>query len=448
MTENLNPNLYPKPSKSKIQGDRFIPSRSSTNMDLASFYISNTNSSPSRDPLFLSKLIGGGLESEKSRSPKSKNSVSRLMSYSSRRTQSFFNMPECFGGNLNYLVANRGSEPLAQKNRNIAQSAERVLDAPELRDDYYLNLMDWGENGILAIALNRSVYLWNNNNGEISTLLTTEEEDNYVCSVSWMNRQNNCLAVGLADNNINLWDAETYQPIRNLKGHSGRVSSLAWNQHILTSGSRDTFILNHDVRAKNSIVSIFENHTQEVCGLKWSSDGKTLASGGNDNLLNIWDINPMRRKFLKWSFNQHNAAVKALSWCPWQKNLLVSGGGTADKSIKFWDTEMGTMTKSQNVESQVCSLLWNPFERELLSSHGFSQNQLVLWKYPTMERITELNGHTNRVLHMCNHMDSGMVVTAAADETLRFWKIFEGTNLDERKRRKGDIFQEEVCNLR
>ena len=129
MTENLNPNLYPKPSKSKIQGDRFIPSRSSTNMDLASFYISNTNSSPSRDPLFLSKLIGGGLDSEKSRSPKSKNSVSRLMSYSSRRTQSFFNMPECFGGNLNYLVTNRGSEPLAHKNRNIAQCAERVLDA-------------------------------------------------------------------------------------------------------------------------------------------------------------------------------------------------------------------------------------------------------------------------------------------------------------------------------
>lgn len=26
----------------------------------------------------------------------------------------------------------------------------------------------------------------------------------------------------------------------------------------------------------------------QVCGLKWSPDGRFLASGGNDNLLNIW----------------------------------------------------------------------------------------------------------------------------------------------------------------
>lgn len=29
-------------------------------------------------------------------------------------------------------------------------------------------------------------------------------------------------------------------------------------------------------------------HNQEVCGLEWSPDGKLLASGGNDNVLNIW----------------------------------------------------------------------------------------------------------------------------------------------------------------
>jgi cell division cycle protein 20 (cofactor of APC complex) len=29
------------------------------------------------------------------------------------------------------------------------QSAERTLDAPELVDDYYLNLLDWGSNNVL-----------------------------------------------------------------------------------------------------------------------------------------------------------------------------------------------------------------------------------------------------------------------------------------------------------
>lgn len=49
---------------------------------------------------------------------------------------------------------------------------------------------------------------------------------------------------------------------------------------------------------------------------------------------------------------------------------------------------------------QVCALQWNPHERELLSSHGFSQNQLCLWKYPSMVKMAEFTGHTSRVLHL------------------------------------------------
>lgn len=30
----------------------------------------------------------------------------------------------------------------------------------------------------------------------------------------------------------------------------------------------------------------------------------------------------------KFKINQHHAAVKALSWCPWHRNVLASGGGT------------------------------------------------------------------------------------------------------------------------
>lgn len=74
--------------------------------------------------------------------------------------------------------------------------------------------------------------------------------------------------------------------------------------------------------------------------------------------------------------------------------------------------------------SQVCSLVWSPHEKEILSGHGYSQNQLTLWKYPTMARMADLNGHTERVLHMAVSPDGDTVVSAAADETLRFWRVF------------------------
>ncbi len=63
-----------------------------------------------------------------------------------------------------------------------------------------------------------------------------------------------------------------------------------------------------------------------------------LASGGNDNLLMIWDAandRPTHR------ITAHQAAVKALAWCPFQSNLLATGGGTADRTIKFHNTHTG-----------------------------------------------------------------------------------------------------------
>ena len=35
---------------------------------------------------------------------------------------------------------------------------------------------------------------------------------------------------------------------------------------------------------------------------------------------------------------------------------------------------------------QVCALQWSVHDKELVSSHGYSHNQLILWKYPSMVR--------------------------------------------------------------
>lgn len=83
---------------------------------------------------------------------------------------------------------------------------------------------------------------------------------------------------------------------------------------------------------------------RQVCGLKWSPDGSTLASGGNENYLCLWDScmsstggagGRMGRDHKpRKTLVEHQAAVKALAWCPFQRHLLASGGGTADRTIK------------------------------------------------------------------------------------------------------------------
>jgi cell division cycle 20, cofactor of APC complex len=89
------------------------------------------------------------------------------------------------------------------------------------------------------------------------------------------------------------------------------------------------------------------------------------------------------------------------------------------------------------MHSQVCALQWNRHEREILSSHGYSQNQLCLWKYPSMAKVAEFTGHTARVLHMAQSPDGSTVCSAAADETLRFWKVFGDSPAAAQKKRSG-----------
>ena len=82
----------------------------------------------------------------------------------------------------------------------------------------------------------------------------------------------------------------------------------------------------------------------------------------------------------RFALSDHQAAVKALAWCPWQNNLLASGGGTSDRCIRFWNTTTGKCLNTIDTNSQVCSLLWSKTHKEIVSSHGFSQNQLCIWK--------------------------------------------------------------------
>ncbi|XP_072024015.1 cell division cycle protein 20 homolog [Amphiura filiformis] len=417
------------PSKTPTRGDRFIPNRSATNYELSSFMLSNTATadpdaelvqSPSK--LEYQKLMSDNLNGNQL--------SSRILSYKNKPPTG----PEGFQNNLKVLYSQNKTPGSSRKTiRHIPQAPERILDAPEILDDYYLNLIDWSCHNHLAVSLANNVYLWNAGNGEIKQLMQLENPEDYIGSVSWI-KEGNYLAIGTSSGDVQLWDVESSRRLRNMSGHAARVGALSWNAYILSSGSRTGTIHHHDVRVPDHHVGTLAGHTQEVCGLKWSPDGRYLASGANDNLLNIWQPNVNTALH---TFSQHQAAVKALAWCPWQSSVLASGGGTADRHIRFWNVSSGACLSSVDTKSQVCALLWSKEHRELLSAHGYAQNQLIVWKYPTMTRIAELLGHTSRILHMAMSPDGSTVVSAAADETLRLWKCFARDPVSKKAAEKG-----------
>lgn len=414
-----------RPLSTNTGSDRFIPNRSHMNMDISRHNLSSNEievegSEPDANGSDYKSALSSALLGD--------SKPGRVLAFGDKA-------PEPKGdivNNLNVLYsASMGAGDRKKKNttktvnRHIPSAPSRILDAPEMLDDYYLNLLSWSDTNILAVALDKTVYLWDAGSGDITELCNVEAEaDAHISSVSWVQEGGSHIAVGTSSGKTQLWDVHACKQLRSMDGHTERVSSLSWNEHMLSSGGRDGIIVNHDVRVAQHKLATLNCHTQEVCQLAWSKDGKTLASGGNDNRLCLWDVSTSSGANPRFELNDHQAAVKALSWSPHERNLLASGGGTADRTIKFWSSQTGALLNSIDTESQVCALQWNPFEKEILSSHGFARNHLCLWKYPSMAKVKELEGHASRVLHMAVSPDGCTVVSAAADETLRFWDIF------------------------
>ncbi|POS78815.1 cell division cycle 20, cofactor-APC complex [Diaporthe helianthi] len=309
----------------------------------------------------------------------------------------------------------------AQFRRRIATGPERVLDAPGLIDDYYLNLLDWSSTDQVAIGLERNVYIWSAAEGSVSCLLESSP-DTYISSVKWSG-DGAYVGVGLGSGEIQIWDVAEGAKIRSMFGHDTRVGVMGWDKHLLSSGARSGLVFNHDVRIAEHKVAELVSHTSEVCGLEWRSDGQQLATGGNDNLVSIWDARSL--SVPKFTKTNHKAAVKALSWCPWNSSLLATGGGSYDRHIHFWNTTSGARVNSIDTGSQVTSLRWSPHHREIVSSSGFPDNSLTIWSYPNLVRNIDIPAHESRVLHSCLSPDGQTLATAAADESLKFWKLFE-----------------------
>ena len=404
-----------------------------------------------------------------------RNSCKAIISEVRALYQSNFNcFQELISSSNNYM----------EQTRKIITEPERILDAPNLSDNPFYNPIDWGSKNILSVCLGPYDYLWNYNNLETNLLSKNTNEIEY-CTSNFM-ENGICIALGLDNGEIELWDIEKKIKIRNLSGHDMRVGTLAWNGYNLFSGSKDTTILGHDVRIKNNVIMKLEKgHTKEICTIKWNQDFKYLASGGNDNLVCLWDI---RGKFNKnknsiWDIlnsqsddendmenqaqngnkdiimkeeisndinsnininhvrkaknlneniiepfliiNKHKGPVRALQWSPWHNNILATGGGKKDNCIKFFNADTKSVINEYNTGSPVYQILWNKYEKEIISAQGNNKNQIYLWSYPKMNKIVELNGHLNRALYLAMSPDGCTMVSGSSDETLRFWNINE-----------------------
>ncbi|AQZ17401.1 AMA1 (YGR225W) [Zygosaccharomyces parabailii] len=361
----------------------------------------------------------------------------------------------------------------------------RVLDAPCLRNDFYSNLVSWSKTtDNVIVGLGCSVYMWSDSQGAIPVLnhdYLNSKRDVVTC-VSFC-PTNTLFVVGTKQGRLLLYDQELcmerykhgqappkclteYQSIT-LRG----ISCVQW--HI--KSSEDKLLIGEEcgdisyltVRAKSGPFTLeepdvdytfdsrmqnenpvfpgprnvsqsnaltfeclakFQAQAQQVCGISMNEDSSLLAVGGNDNTCTLWDISSIEHPRLCFIL-PHKAAVKAVAFCPWSKSLLATGGGSKDRTIKFWHTATGTLLHEIQTSGQVTSLIWSTRYKQIVATFGFGDIEdpilITLYSYPQLIPLTQVRTSSPlRVLSAVPSPSMTSICVATNDETIRFYELW------------------------
>ena len=229
---------------------------------------------------------------------------------------------------------------------------------------------------------------------------------------------------------IRLQDAQTGEEKMRLTGHEWGMHSMALSPDgaILASGSEDTTIRLWDMHTGEHKKTL-NGHTDRVYSVAFSTDGKTLASGSDDNTIRLWNVDTGETQRILTGHagefegvdNGHSSVegVKSVAFSPDGKTL-ASGGG--DNVIHLWD--IGTGKRKMTLVGHthwVFSLAFSPDGKTLAS--GSVDSDIRLWDPRTGEPKKTLTGHGNWVRSIAFSPDGKTLVSGSDDGSVLIWEL-------------------------
>lgn len=233
------------------------------------------------------------------------------------------------------------------------------------------------------------------------------------------------LVSGSYDHTIRLWqisgETASSQLVHTLNGHTQMIRRVVISPdgHTLASGGHDSFVCLWDAHSGQALHTLV-GHAYPIHHLAFSRDGHMLATVGVDQTICLWDVASGRRLD---TLRTHSSYIYTLDFSS-NGQLLASGG--ADGVVRLWDMQAhGRAAHTfQGQPHSVYAVAFSP--NGALLGVGGRDREIQLWDIHSNRVVHTLDGHTDDVEAIQFSADGFTLASASSDHTVRLWDAHAG----------------------
>ncbi|KAK4694512.1 general transcriptional corepressor TUP1, partial [Lecanoromycetidae sp. Uapishka_2] len=203
--------------------------------------------------------------------------------------------------------------------------------------------------------------------------------------------------------------------------------------NFLATGAEDKLIRVWDIQSR-TIRTTFAGHEQDIYSLDFASNGRHIASGSGDHTVRVWDLE-QNREILNLVIED---GVTTVAISPGGEYVAA---GSLDKSVRVWDIRagniIGRLDGMDGHKDSVYSVAFGPDGDTLVS--GSLDKTIKMWRLSPENRgmmstqhgrsgrlVRTFEGHKDFVLSVAMTPDGEWVMSGSKDRGVQFWNPHSG----------------------
>lgn len=233
--------------------------------------------------------------------------------------------------------------------------------------------------------------------------------------------QNNLLVVGFNSGIFGLYELPDFNNIHTLSISQNKIDFVALNntgEWIAFGSSKLGQLLIWEWQSETYVLKQ-QGHYYDTNTLSYSSDGKYIATGGDDGKVKIWST---VTGFCFVTFNEHSSGVSAVQFA---KNGQVVFSASLDGTVRAFDLiryrNFRTFTSPTPVQFNCLAV--DP-SGEIVCAGSLDTFEIYVWSVQTGKLLDILSGHEGPVSSLAFNTSGNMLVSGSWDKTVRTWDVF------------------------